>query len=236
MNKFCKVLLAAAVVAALAAPAMAVPGDVKLKVRDDGNTADVFTVDNTGKVIGSKLGMGTSTPQTPLHLNLPSALGVTYPVGSTLYSVSTGFSMSTQDNSPALDLATADGTLTAGFRGSLRGVRSRGSLAVPAAAGDGDLVMSVIGGIYDGAVVRNTADINFTVDGAVASNVAPQRISFRTRTGGAGAYFERLTIKNDGKIILHSTAMPVYADNTAAASLTAGTLYRTPTGVLMMKY
>ena len=31
-------------------------------------------------------------------------------------------------------------------------------------------------------------------------------------------------------------SLPVYADNTAAASLAAGTLYRTSTGVLMVKY
>jgi len=236
MKKICKVILAAAAIAALAAPAMAAPGDLKLKVRDDGNTADVFTVSNTGTVVGAKLGMGTGSPQTPIHLNLPSALGVTYPVGTLLYSTASGFSLSTQDNTPAADLVAADGTNTTGFRGAIRGVRSRGTLAVPSAAAAEDLVFSLIGGVYDGGAVRNTADINFTVDGAVSSNVAPQRISFRTRTGGTGVYVERLTIKNDGKIIFGSAGIPVFADNTAAASLAAGTVYRTSTGVLMIKF
>jgi len=47
MNKFCKVLLAAAAMAALAAPAMAAN---KLIVRNATNTADVFTVDDTGAI------------------------------------------------------------------------------------------------------------------------------------------------------------------------------------------
>lgn len=237
MKMMVKVLLTAAAIAALAAPALAAPGDVKLIVRNDADSANAFQVDNNGTILGAKLAMGTTVPQAPLHLNLPTALGVSVSAGTALYNVSTGFAMSTQDNSPALDLTAADGTGTAGFRGAIRGVRSRGTLAVPAAAALNDVVLSLLGGVYDGGAVRNTADISMMVDGAVSSTIAPQRISFRTKVGGGlVAFTEHLTIKNDGKILLNTTILPVYADNTAAASLAAGTIYRTATGTLMVKY
>jgi hypothetical protein len=233
MKQVVRIILAAVAVAALAVPAMAAPGDLKLKVRDDGNTADVFSVDNLGTVIGSKLGMGTSTPQVPLHLNSGTA-----PVGTVLYNASTSLGLTRQDGSVAADFTVADGTATAGKRGSLRGVRARGTLAVPAVPVLDDQVFSVIGGVWTGTQVLNSADMTFKIDGTVGEPggvaTAPQRIVFSTRNGGAGAYIERLVIKNDGKIIIPT--IPVFADNTAAASLATGTLYRTSTGVLMIKF
>ena len=218
----------------------------KLVVKD-ATSAEVFKVDDTGTISGAKLGMGTTTPQAPLHLNLPSILGVLPDSGTALYSLSTGSVMSTQDNSAALDLTVADGTGVAGYKGGVRGVRARGSLANPAAAASGDSVMSILAGVYDGAVVRNNADISFTVDGPVSLGVAPVRISFRTRTGGVGSFTEKMTIKNDGKIgigapnptsKLQVVGLPVYEDNAEATAggLTAGAFYRTATGVLMVAY
>jgi len=231
MNKFCKILLAAAAVTALAAPAMAAD---KLIVKDAAGTTDVFKVTDAGNVTATgKVGVGLASPFVNFHLHVP---GPATPAGTLLYNVSSPFTADNQNTSVLADFVVADATATAGNRGAIRGIRSRGSLEVPTVPLQGDLVLSIIGAIWDGAVVRNTADINFAVDGAVSSNVAPQSIAFRTRTGGAGAYFDRLTIKNDGKIILGTAGIPVFADNTAAASLAAGTLYRTATGVLMIKF
>ena len=167
----------------------------KLVVKGVDGTTDVFKVDDVGTFSGNKLGVGTATPFTKIHLHVGTA-----PIGASLYATNTAFTGSSQNDSVLSDFVVADGTATAGFRGAVRSVRARGTLQAPTAPAVDDLVFSLIGGIWDGAAVRNTADINFTVDGAVSSNIAPQRISFRTRTGGAGNYFERLTIKNDGKI------------------------------------
>lgn len=236
MKQVVRIILAAAALAALAVPAMAAPGDVKLIVKNDGGTADVFKVDNNGIVLGAKLGMGTTAPQVPIHLHLPTALGAVVPAGTSLYSTATGFSASTQDNSASADFVVSDGTATAGMRGVIRGVRSRGTLAAPTVPLTDDMVVSLIGGIWDGTKVWNTADITFKVDGPVATSAAPQRIVFSTRNNGAGAYIERLVVKNNGNVIVGLAGVPIYADNTAAASLATGTLYRTATGTLMIKY
>jgi hypothetical protein len=240
MKKICKVILAAAAMVALAVPVMAVPVN-KLIVKDSGGANTVFNVDDSGTVTGAKLGVGTTSPYGPIHLNLATGLtglGAPAPVGTLLYNSAMGFIGSTQDNAAGAAFVVADNTATAGLRGNISGVRARGSLLVPTAPLVNDLVFSIIGTVYDGGALRNTADINFTVDGTVSSNIAPQRISFRTRTNGTGAYFERLTIKNDGKLLVDPTAMPVYADNATATTggLAAGSLYRTSTGVLMMRY
>ncbi len=218
----------------------------KLVVKD-ATSAEVFKVDDTGTVTGKKLAVGTTTPQVPLHINLPSVLGVLPDVGTGLYSISTGATLSTQNNSSALDLTVADESGVAGYRGTVRGVRARGSLLSPTAPAENDFVFSIIGGVWDGLLVRNNAEINLIVDGPVSPGVAPVRISFRTRTGGVGGYTEKMTIKNDGKVgigapnptsKLQVVGLPVYEDNAEATAggLTAGAFYRTATGVLMVAY
>lgn len=228
MKMVTRVLLTAAAIAALAAPAMAAD---KLIVKDAAGTVDVFKVDDAGAIQGKKLGMGTSLPQSPIHLHLPTSLGAVTDASNKVYSVSSGMSMSAQDNSSAAAFIVADGTNTVGMRGSVTGVRARGTLAVPTAPQADDLVFSVLGGIWDGAAIRNTAEVGFAVDGAVSSNIAPQRIYMRTKTGGTGSWYERLTIKNDGKVgintpapasVLHVTGLPVYADNATAKAALGG--------------
>lgn len=249
MKKICKVILAAAAIVALAVPAMAAD---KLIVKDAAGTADVFKVTDAGVVTGAKLGMGTTTPQAPIHLNYPSALGVLAPAGTTLYSVSTGFAGSTQDNSFAADFTVADGTATAGMRGAIRGVRSRGTLLAPAAAAAEDQVLSVLAGVYSGRVVNNAADISFIVDGAVTdggtqpTTATPVRISFKTRPTG-WTWYERMTIKANGNIGINQTAptsklhvsgLLTYASNAAAITggLTAGAFYTDGAGNVKVVY
>jgi hypothetical protein len=66
MNRICRVILAAAAVAALAAPAM---GADKLIVRNDANSADVLKVNGAGTV---KIGSGTVA--TPSKLDVTEAI------------------------------------------------------------------------------------------------------------------------------------------------------------------
>ncbi len=72
-----KMLAMAAVVAVSGLMMASVAGAVdKLLVKDAAGTNNVFTVDDAGVVTGKKIGVGTSTPQSPIHLNL-----TTDPVG-----------------------------------------------------------------------------------------------------------------------------------------------------------
>ena len=63
------------------------------------------------------------------------------------------------------------------------------------------------------------------------------QIIFWTAVSGAAdsvvSWVKRYTIKNDGNIIMHS--IPTFADNTAAASLDVGSIYKTATGELRIK-
>lgn len=142
-----------------------------------------------------KAGVNTITPQVLLHVHAS-----TEPTGTDFYTSATSLAVSNQDNTAAADFVTADSTATAGIRGIIRGIRARGTLETPLVPEVDDYVFSVIGGIWDGLVVRNTAQIDLKVDGAVSSNIAPQRIVFSTRNAGAGAFLERLVIKNDGNV------------------------------------
>jgi hypothetical protein len=219
----------------------------RLVIKDDADNI-TFKVCDTGVAVGNQFSMGTLTPQAPFHVNLPSNVdGLQHPVGTALYNVSTGAVLSSQDNSAAVDLTVADGLLVQGRRGAVRGVRARGTLENPTAAGPEDQVVSLLAGVYDGTNVLNTADINLTVDGPVSTGIAPVRISFKTKPGGAGNWVEHMTIKNDGKVGIGSTeptsqlqvtGLPVYADNAdaTAGGLTPGAFYRTATGVLMVCY
>ena len=85
-------------------------------------------------------------------------------------------------------------------RAVFKGVRADGTLASPTAPADGDLVLSVLGAIFDSVNNEATALMNFFVDGAVSSNVAPQGIMFDTSATTAGNRATRLTIKAAGNV------------------------------------
>ena len=245
ISKKVKYALCAALLAMTVAPVTSFAAD-KLVVKDAGGENTVFAVDDTGTATGNKLGMGTKTPRAPLHLNLgDAATGTLHPVGTLLYPATVGTLMSTQDNSLAFDLTVASQNM--GYRGAIRGVKARGTLESPTAPMANDYLFSIMGSVWDGAAIQNTAMMSFLADGAVSPGVAPVRISIMSKTGGAGTWYERMTIKNDGKVginnpnpssIFHVSGLPVYEDNTEAitAGLTPGAFYRTSQGVLMVAF
>jgi len=224
----------------------------KLIVKNAGGTADVFKVDDTGLVTGSKMGLGTSTPQVPLHLNITPASAV----GVSLYDPSSGLAVVRQDGAAAADLISADSTGGAGKRPIMRGIRARGTLVSPTAPVLNDQVFSLLGAVWTGARVYNTADITVKVDGNIsdsglvadptgASISAPARITFSTRNGLV--WTERLTVKSDGKIginqpaptsILHVSGLATYTSNAnaLAAGLTAGAFYTDGAGSVKVVY
>lgn len=56
---------------------------------------------------------------------------------------------------------------------------------------------------------------------------------YRALSANAGRLLDVGKVSKDSPVI---TVVPVYADNAAAAALATGTVYRTSTGVLMIKY
>jgi len=177
----------------------------KLEVKD-ANQNTVFAVDDTGTVTGKRLGMGTSTPQASFHMNNPDGNGVYHDVGTVFYPPTTAALISSQDFSTNLTVAVADSTGTPGYRGTIKGLRARGTLANPIPPQKDDVVFTVMGAIWDGNGFQNTAEIGFKVDGPVSDGIGPQRIAFSTSATSSSAKVERLTIGSNGTITISDLA------------------------------
>lgn len=145
-----------------------------------------------------RVGIGTSAPITLLHISsdglAPAASFVT----------SDEVTISKQNNAAGFIGSIASSNDVA-HRMVFKGVRARGTLASPSAPIADDYVLSLLGSIHDGSVTQGTAQVNFIVDGAVSSGVAPQRISFETSPTNALGRVERLTIYSDGAVVVNET-------------------------------
>lgn len=64
--------------------------------------------------------------------------------------------------------------------------KGRGTGLAPVTVQDGDHVLQLRGGGWDGDQFRNAAEIRYSINGTPANNVMPGKISFRTNTGGGG--------------------------------------------------
>lgn len=95
---------------------------------------------------------------------------------------------------------------SSGHRAVFKGVRSRGTLAIPTVPSTDDDVVSILGSIYDGSTTQGTGMIGVLVDGSVSAGVAPARIVFYTSATSGAARAARMTIKSDGKVGIGTTA------------------------------
>lgn len=157
----------------------------------------------------NRLGIGTTLPKSDLHIsdgNTPDASLIT----------SDRFLISSNTQAGSSTLISSN---TAGDRAVYKGVRSRGTVAVPLVPLVNDDVLTFLGAIYDGVETQGTAGVFFKVDGTVSAGVAPQRISFVTSETTAIARTEKMTIKADGKVGIGTTA-PLSILHTSATSET----------------
>jgi hypothetical protein len=155
MNRICKVILAAAAVAALAAPAMATPGDLKLKVRDDGNTADVFTVSNTGAISAAGglswnptsklLGIG-ATPDRPVVIDSNS---------NPLAQGNSSFMLTGEKNTERFELRSFRAA-TSGPQPTFQGMAAMGTTAIPSSVVATTNLFSLIGFGWNGMAYGGT--------------------------------------------------------------------------------
>jgi len=260
MNKLCKILLAAAAVTALAAPAMAAD---KLIVKDTGGN-NIFVVTDDGM-----FGFNTATPSTGamqikanklathndvLGGTAAAGMGVDIDTGTgtapsgALQAASFSFlvrypaaTISNNFNTFRMiartDTATA-GNLTGQFaaanfmaqhQGSGTATLVLGFITNVAARGTGNITSAK-------AIVAGTPSKLSTgaITNAYGIHVQAQKVA--GVTNGYGIYQDGTADINLLAGAIQAPNLPVFADNTAAASLAAGTLYRTATGVVMVKF
>lgn len=197
MKMFSKVLLTAAAVAALAAPAIAAD---KLIVRNAGNTADVFKVDDTGTVnAASKLMVGSATAAPSSQLTVVDQLGS----GSR----GIGAYQATSDTmAGVIDFRKMRGSYTS-------------TPTVANATLNGDFVGAFHAwGVDSAGAWRRGATINYFIDAAPAAGSVPIALLFSTGTnddGLANPKTPRMRIGSDGKISIGN-------GNTAAVISGAG--------------
>jgi len=148
-----------------------------------GNIVNSLIYDN-----GTNIGLGVATPSSLLHVS-----SVNKTVDSSLISTEDVI-LSNENNSSGFNTIVSSNVGT-GQRGVYKSTRTRGTLDVPLAVSNGDLIATFLGGGYDGTQVLNTAGITFEVDNSVSTNNVPQSIVLAT---GTSTRVERMRIDSTG--------------------------------------
>lgn len=146
------------------------------------------------------VGINTTTPLTPLHLN--DGLGTFSTFALYDFHIS---SSANSDNGISIGGANS----TAGNRPLILFERARGSQTAPTTVADNDAIGAIVSGGYDGTARRTTASIDFEADGTVSTSVMPQRIVFKT--GLTNSRSTRMVLKASGSLVLGGTVPDVSA-------------------------
>jgi len=212
MNKFCKILLAAAAVTALAAPAMAAD---KLIVKDALGTSDVFKVDDAGQIILPKTGTGK---------------GVTFK------------NAAIQDNFPSVAALPDGSTANQGISYQIipRGTGFSAALKAQLTVFGTDLIADSVN--YEAFVLRATGSaysINSTKGGTGIVRPIQFQISNQAKmTIDTTGYVGIATTTPTSQLAV--VGLPTFANNAAALAgppvLKAGDFYKTSTGQVMVVY
>jgi hypothetical protein len=170
-----------------------------------GQTAGpALTFDDTNnylEIVRANVGINITTPSAKLHVSDDSNA-----VAASLLSNDCVL-ISKEDGACGQTIVIASDASDS-HRGVFKGVRARGDLDAPSAANDNDYVLSFLGAIFDGTDTEATASIDFYVDGAVSSNVAPQRITFSTSTTNTASRAQRMTVASNGGIGIGTSDSP----------------------------
>lgn len=152
-----------------------------------GTEAEAMRIDDAGNV-----GIGTSSPVTPLHVSLTDS-AISSSLHGTWISV-----FSHQATNGVYGAVVASNT--ANHQPYFLGVRARGTLASPTTVADDDSLLIIQAAGYDGTNRHGTASVKFEVDGTVSSNVLPARIVFETSATTNAALVDRMTITSAGDV------------------------------------
>ena len=101
--------------------------------------------------------------------------------------------------------------------------KARDSAGAPAIVQDGDTIGVFAFQAHDGVQYMGIGQIRYVMDGTPGAGVVPSRIEFTTVPAGSGTAVTRLTIKNDGNIIVGAAASrhrnPVEQTTTSTGSV-----------------
>lgn len=176
-------------------------------------SSDVITMNAAGIALGSDLNIdtgtlyvaggtnrvavGTSNPFSKFHVSADGgALNAVFDIGDSVTFSRTGNILGTSM------VVAGNGS---SFYPILRGVRAGGTLQTPTVAQSGDRVFGLQGIIHDGVDLEATAEIRFSAEGVVSSDVAPQRIAFFTSASDFIGMTERLRIGSSGEVLVTGT-------------------------------
>ena len=176
---------------------------------------DIIINDSRDVLDARLVGIGTNSPQVPLEIAFTSGIPAAALISSDAAIITA------EDTAPGFSIVSSN-DISASGRGVFKAVRSRGTLASPTAALNGDQTFSLLGAIYDGAAVRATAAIDMSADSVVSSAIAPQRISFST--GETTSITERMRITSSGNVGIGTTnprsQVHIYGAGQTTANLT----------------
>lgn len=137
------------------------------------------------------------------------------------------------------DLLVRNAANSSGYAPGLVFQHARGTLAAPVTVNNGDYLSAISTMNYDGSNYILSAGLDIYADGAIAANTVPTRLMFNTMNT-TGNYATRLTIKNDGKTGIGTTApnSTLQVDGTIAVGVSmgiAGNVSGTPTVISTQK-
>jgi hypothetical protein len=248
MKMVTKAVMTLAVVAVLAVPAMAATDKL---IVNNGGGAPVFKVDDAGTVQATKIGIGTATPSANFEVagtvtsTGSNAVGavidptlVAGVVNDSLYGLK--ISPTVNANGFANPLlysfyipGSHDGIIRLKFDNTNVGVNAQSGIEMNNNVGQA--LITFYGSNYTSTTLRNFLYYKNAVGGMKFLANTGASIGFGLGTTAAEA--NSLTIDASKRVVLGNVPGP-YADNATALSngLTAGTLYRTNTGALMVVF
>jgi len=151
---------------------------------------------------GSNVGIGTTALNAKLNISSsPGTLALFESRGST----SNSYLTVRGEGYLELEL---ESYRSGGAYGGLVMKRARGTIDVPLAAASGDELGYFFARGYDGTAFRNSAGIQFTVDGNPSAGYVPGKVAFFTAPEG-GNWVERMRINSAGNIGI-GTASPLF--------------------------
>jgi hypothetical protein len=95
------------------------------------------------------------------------------------------------------DIWINDNTVTGNV--NLRGIRSRGTFAVPQTVLVNDNLFNIVGSGYDGTGYNAAAAVSFQADSAISTGAVPGRLVFAT-ADSLGSLTTRMTIDSNGRV------------------------------------
>lgn len=165
---------------------------------------------------GTSIGIGVTNPSTLFHVaTIDKTVATSLISGSTEH-----ITLSNENSNSGYNTIVASST-SLGHRGVYKSTRSRGTLDVPLAVSNGDVIATFLGAGYDGTQIINSAGITFEVDNSVSTNNVPQSIVLAT---GTSTRTERMRIDSTGNTTITGNVSATNLSGTNTGDETQSTI------------